>query len=188
MEKMFNAILRTFHTKSILAITIFHHVLFSCNSTEPTKKTSGKSSESKSTENTSSDKSSLDSTIFLKGDVHTNDQHLKSDDQFALFVNPQSFPVYKHGGEMGLRQFIKDNLIYPAHQSIEGQVYIGFTVDTLGCVKDISIKKGLTEETDQEAIRIVKMLTYIPGTFHGKPKEMAMVIPIRFSKPSSNNE
>lgn len=179
---------RTFNIYSILAIAIFQHGLFSCNSTEQTKKITRKSSERKSTENTFSDKSSLDSTLFLKGDVQTNDHQLKSDDQLAPFVDPQSPPVYKHGGEMGLRQFIKDNLPYPTNQSIEGQVYIAFTVDTLGCVKHISIKKGLTKETDQEAIRIVKMLTYVPGTFEGKPQEMAMVIPIRFSKPSSNND
>ncbi|MCK6641956.1 MAG: energy transducer TonB, partial [Bacteroidia bacterium] len=55
------------------------------------------------------------------------------------------------------------------------------TVDTIGNVKDIEIKRGITKETDEEAIRIVKMLTFIPGTVYGKTTEMKMVLPISFS-------
>jgi TonB family protein len=112
----------------------------------------------------------------------------KSNYESVILVNPESPPIYKNGGEQGLRQFIIYNLKYPTGQSVEGRVYVGFTVDTLGNVKDIEIKRGLTKETDKEAIRIVKMLTFIPGTVYGKSTEMKMVLPIIFSIKKTKDE
>jgi|SRR5690606_16325404 len=119
---------------------------------------------------------------------HLKKQRIKSNDDSIIFVNPEVSPVYKNGGEQGLRKFIIDNLKYPEGQSIEGRVYVGFTVDTLGNVNNVEIKRGLTKETDEEAIRIVKMLTFIPGTVYGKPTEMKMVLPISFSTQKPKEE
>jgi TonB family protein len=83
-----------------------------------------------------------------------------------------------------MRQFIRDNLIYPSGQCLEGRVYVSFIVDTIGNVKDVEIKRGLSEEADKEAVRIVTLLTFIPGTFHGEPAEMKLVLPISFSNGS----
>jgi protein TonB len=115
-------------------------------------------------------------------------QKIKSDDESAILVNPESPPTYKDGGEQGLRKFIIDNLKYPKGQYLEGRVYVGFSVDTLGNTKDIEIKRGITKETDEEAIRIVKMLTFIPGSVYGKPTEMNMVLPISFSNQKPKDE
>jgi protein TonB len=123
----------------------------------------------------------FETTEINEIEKHLKKQNKKSDDESVILVNPESPPIYKNGGEQGLRQFIIDNLKYPTGQCVEGRVYVGFTVDTLGNVKDIEIKRGITKETDEEAIRIVKMLTFIPGTVYGKPTEMKMVLPISFS-------
>ena len=123
----------------------------------------------------------FDTTEIKEIEKHLKKQNKKSDNESVIIVNPESPPVYKNGGEQGLRQFIIDNLKSPTGQFVEGRVYVGFTVDTFGNVKDVEIKLGITKETDEEAIRIVKMLTFIPGTFYGKPIEMKMVLPISFS-------
>lgn len=115
-------------------------------------------------------------------------QNKISNDESVILGNPESPPIYKNVDEQGLRQFIIDNLKYPTGQCVEGRVYVGFTVDTLGNVKDIEIKRGITKETDEEAIRIVKMLTFIPGTVYGKSTEMKMVLPISFSNQNHKEE
>lgn len=107
---------------------------------------------------------------------------LEKDDDDIIFINPEIAPVYKDGGNIGLQKFIANNLQYPSPREIciEGSVIVAFTVDTLGNVKDIKIKRGITNGADNEAIKIVKMLTFIPGRIYGKVAEFKMVIPIRF--------
>jgi TonB family protein len=80
-----------------------------------------------------------------------------------------------------MKKFISKNLRYPDGQCITGKVYVGFTVDSLGIVKDIKIKNSITKEADAEAVRVVKLMTFIPGTISGKPSNMKMVIPISFT-------
>jgi TonB family protein len=90
--------------------------------------------------------------------------------------------MYKNGGDLGLRKFIKENFQYPTTgENVSGKVYVGFTVDTLGNVKDIEIKRGITKSTDEEAMRIVKLLKFIPGSLNGKPIENKMIVSIDFS-------
>jgi len=105
-----------------------------------------------------------------------------NDNDTIIFSDPDSPPIFKNGGDVGLKKFIRENLRYPkTGECVTGKVYVGFTVDTLGNVKDIEIKRGITTSTDEEAIRVVKMLTFIPGTRFGIPIEMKMVLPICFT-------
>lgn len=99
------------------------------------------------------------------------------------FIEPEVPPTYKDGGTLGLIKFIEENLRYPnTGDGITGKIYVGFVVDTAGNVKDITIKKGVSLLLDEEAIRLVKMLTFIPGTIYGKLVETQMVLPINFTK------
>lgn len=107
-------------------------------------------------------------------------KHIDKDE--VIFADPDSPPTFKDGGDIGLKKFIKENFRYPkTGECVTGKVYVGFTVDTLGNVKDIEIKRGITPSTDEEAIRVVKMLTFIPGTRFGRPVETKMVLPISFT-------
>lgn len=105
------------------------------------------------------------------------------EEESLIFIEPNALPLFKDGGEMGLRNFIKENLRCPkSDECVDGKVYVEFTVDTLGRVKDIEIKKGLTTYADSEAKRIVKLLEFEPGTSFGKPIEMKLILPIIFNK------
>lgn len=107
-------------------------------------------------------------------------KHIDKDE--VIFVNSDSPPTFKDGGDIGLKKFIQENLRYPkTGECVSGKVYVEFTVDTLGKVKDIEIKRGITTSTDEEAIRVVKLLTFVPGTRFGQPIEMKMVLPISFT-------
>ena len=100
--------------------------------------------------------------------------------------NPEIAPSFKDGGYPEMKTFIARNLRYPKGPCFSGKVYVGFTVDTLGCIKDIEIKKSLIKDADAEAIRVVKLMTFIPGTISGKLSNMKMVIPISFTISDSD--
>jgi TonB family protein len=85
------------------------------------------------------------------------------------------------GGFTALKNFLKENIIYPA-DSVEGKVYVSFTVDTLGHVKDIKIKKSLSPLADAEVIRVVKLLVFKPALLEGKPVNSKFSFPVTFSR------
>jgi len=124
------------------------------------------------------------SLVALKPKIQ-NDSIIEKDstqqNETEIFIDPESIPEYKYGGNGELLKFIKENLKYPNEQCLAGKVFVEFTVDTLGQVRDVVIKKGLTKEANEEAIRITKMLEFKPGSFYGKLVEKRMIIPIDFN-------
>lgn len=85
------------------------------------------------------------------------------------------------GGMVALKDFLKENIVYPA-DSIEGKVYVSFTVDTLGRAKDIKIKRSLSPLADAEVIRVVKLLVFKPALIEGKPIHSKFSLPVTFSR------
>lgn len=82
-------------------------------------------------------------------------------------VEPQ-FP----GGRAALSLFIQKNVTYPKIKKEarkEGTVYVRFTIDEWGEIKDSKVIKGLGNAYDQEALSLIqKMPKWIPGKFEGQ--------------------
>ena len=93
----------------------------------------------------------------------------------------ETVPVFKYGGESGLKKFISKHIVYPNGVCISGNVYTSFLVDINGHVKDIEIIKGITEGTDKESIRIINLLSFLPATKDGQPIEAKMNLRINFT-------
>jgi Ca-activated chloride channel family protein len=92
----------------------------------------------------------------------------------------ETSPVFK-GGEKALDGFIKSNLKYPAESrknGISGKVIVEFLVDTDGSIKDIHILYSLDEHTDQEVIRVVRLMSgmWEPGIRNGKKVAMRVAL------------
>ncbi len=85
------------------------------------------------------------------------------------------------GGWAAMKDFLKENIIYPA-DSVEGKVYVSFTVDTAGHVTDVRIKKSLSPLADAEVIRVVKLLVFKPALLEGKPIHSKFSLPVTFSR------
>ncbi len=71
-------------------------------------------------------------------------------------------PSYE-GGPKALKQFIAQNLRYPAkalEQKIEGTVYIKYDIDYQGNVVDAKVITSLGYGCDEEAVRLVKLLKF----------------------------
>jgi TonB family protein len=76
-------------------------------------------------------------------------------------------PTYK-GGTKALKQFVKQELKYPAKAlaaKVEGTVSLSYTIDYKGKVVAVKVVSGLGYGCNEEAERIVRMLKFeVPKT------------------------
>lgn len=107
---------------------------------------------------------------------------------FVSMKNPPTYP----GGMQSLYAFIGQNIKYPedaVNKNIQGNVFASFVVGTDGSVSDLKIERKLGGGTDEEAIRVLKLMKrWNPGKENGKPVKVAYSMPIKFTldKGSSN--
>ncbi len=95
-----------------------------------------------------------------------------------------SFPFQGVGGQDGFRKYIGENLRYPKEaiaESVEGKVYVSFTVEADGAVSEVKIVRGVSKYLDEEALRVVKTAPkWIPGEHHGEKVRVSFTFPIIF--------
>jgi TonB family protein len=92
------------------------------------------------------------------------------------------------GGRTALNSFFINNIVYPPtaiKDAVSGKVHIMFKVDKKGKVKDIRIVKGIREDLNEEALRVIKLMpVWKPAMYQGKPVSQKMMIPIKFELPA----
>lgn len=120
--------------------------------------------------------------IFLVQKKEEMPKTLKGDEQIFFIV--EEMPEFP-GGESELRKFIANNIKYPevAQQNgIQGRVYVTFVVDKNGEVANARIARGVDQELDREALRVVNSLPqWIPGKQRGKEVNVSYTVPINFA-------
>lgn len=84
-----------------------------------------------------------------------------------------------------LSKFLSKNLRFPSaaqQKGVSGVVYVSFIINSQGEVKDITLAKGIDEDCDKEALRVVgKMPNWKPGRQNGQAVSVRFTLPIRFS-------
>jgi TonB family protein len=89
------------------------------------------------------------------------------------------------GGNDALMKFLASNMHYPEKaqkDKVSGMVVVSFVIDKAGKVKNAVVKRGVSPELDQEALRIVNaMPAWKPGSVNGQPIESEFTLPIRFA-------
>jgi TonB family protein len=105
-----------------------------------------------------------------------------------IYTAVEEMPRYP-GGEQALLKYIVTNLKYPVEAQKakeEGKVYIRFTVNENGYVKDPTVLRSVSPLLDNEAKRIIStMPKWIPGKQKGKNVSVYYVIPILFKLDGS---
>jgi TonB family protein len=100
-----------------------------------------------------------------------------------IYENVEVMPEYP-GGNYSLVKFLRENINYPEkakREGIEGQVDVSFFIDKDGTVKDATIVKSLSEECDQEALRVINsMPAWQPGKQNNEVVRVALRLPIFF--------
>ncbi|MBF9252819.1 M56 family metallopeptidase [Pontibacter sp. 172403-2] len=97
----------------------------------------------------------------------------------------EMMPQFK-GGEAEMLKFLGKNIRYPQEAqeaSLEGLVVLSFVVEEDGSLHDIEILKKLGEGTDEEAIRVVKLMSgqWLPGMQNGTAVPVRYTLPVRFT-------
>ncbi len=103
-----------------------------------------------------------------------------SHEKFAVVEKMPEFP----GGREALMSFIIKEMKYPEEarlNRIEGTVYLKFTVDKTGKIKDIEVLRSPGESLTKEAIRVLKLMPrWQPGLRQGKAVETSFTLPFKF--------
>jgi protein TonB len=89
------------------------------------------------------------------------------------------------GGPAAMQQWIAKNVKYP-QTSIElgeqGKVYVSFVVEPDGSISGIQVERGVSDDLDREAKRLVRsMPNWTPGEAGGKKARTRCRLPINFT-------
>lgn len=104
-----------------------------------------------------------------------------------VYYKAEIDPSYT-GGFDELRKYLKDNLTYPAdarEKGYEGTVFVDFTVDEKGKIRDVVASDVVGEDVDvsfkEESVRVVTAMPgWKAGRQNGKPVDATFSIPITF--------
>jgi TonB family protein len=125
-------------------------------------------------------------TSFISAQTKNENQKVKAGFGVSVVQTQPEFP----GGADSLFNFLTHNLKYPRHaklSGIHGRVYVGFLIDKTGELKNYRILSGVTDELNDEAMRVVKaMPAWKPGTRAGENIDVQYVMPIDFILPEKN--
>ncbi len=84
------------------------------------------------------------------------------------------------GGKEALFKYINENIKYP-EDVLQGNVYVAFVVTKEGGIRDARIVKGINENCDKEALRLINnMPKWDPGMEKGKIVSAVYGLPIIF--------
>ena len=106
----------------------------------------------------------------------------KEEGELVTYVErPPVFP----DGEEKLKEYLKENVVYPQEAreaGIKGKVFVAFVVETDGKLSNVYVLRGIGGGCDEEAVRVVQsMPNWEPATQRGKAVRMIYMLPIAFS-------
>jgi len=130
------------------------------------------------------------SFIFLLFSLIINAQTIQTHTEIPIVeevvgASPEEMPEFP-GGIKAMQNFIKANAQYPkviTEKGIYGTVYIRFTVDIDGSIKDIKVLKGIIDcpECDNEAKRLCSIMPkWKPGKVNGTLTPVYLNYPLKF--------
>jgi protein TonB len=117
-------------------------------------------------------------SAYLKEIIIRKQKRNSVSQDFLLFSEVS--PSYPSGDE-AMKAFLKKTLQRPKSLAKSGQVHLSFIVETNGELTNIQVEKSLTNECDNEAIRVVKLMPrWTPGTQNGQKVRVKKFITIPF--------
>jgi TonB family protein len=106
---------------------------------------------------------------------------MKQPGVFTAFEHPPQFP----GGNQEFAKYLISNLRYPQdsyRKKIQGRVILLMIVEKDGTIDEVSVLKGVAEDIDREAIRVLtNSPKWLPGVQNGKTVRVKYAVPINFA-------
>lgn len=112
----------------------------------------------------------------------SNEDNTTSSDEVYVVVETQPRLI---GGLTAIQQAIQ----YPdeaRQRGEEGRVFVSFIVQTDGSVSNVEVTRGAAESLNQEAIRVVRNLSFTPGKQLGEAVPVRMALPVSFQLGTSS--
>ncbi|MGZ3822676.1 MAG: energy transducer TonB, partial [Mucilaginibacter sp.] len=104
-----------------------------------------------------------------------------------IFLAAEKQPEFE-GGLENFYKFVSSHIQYPQESlknRIEGKVFVAFVVEKDGSLSDVKILRGLTDDINQESIRVVKISPlWIPGMQNGKAVRSQYTVMLKFKLPA----
>lgn len=103
---------------------------------------------------------------------------------YGLQIKAQVAPPEPIAGTAITKQYITQNLIYPAsdlEQGTSGKVVVGLHVDKEGNASNYKVKSSFSKDAAQEAVRLVKTILWNPGLINGLPGEYDTEYEVEFN-------
>ncbi|MBS1519398.1 MAG: energy transducer TonB [Bacteroidetes bacterium] len=96
------------------------------------------------------------------------------------FVEPEESEPYFPGGRDSLEKFVSSNIHHI--KGAEGKkVFVTFAVETDGSLSNIKVSRGLNNEANEEALRLLRISPkWVPGTQANHVHRYQYVLPIKF--------
>lgn len=97
------------------------------------------------------------------------------------FTSVDTLPEFK-GGEKAMYKFLEKNLVDPdINDSIQGKIYVKFTIDEEGRVQNVFVIKGISGKYDQEVVRVLSLMPiWKPGIYKGRKVKVSFNMPFVF--------
>jgi TonB family protein len=107
----------------------------------------------------------------------------KIDGEDDVYISVDNMPEFP-GGDLALKKFISRAIKYPesaVERSIQGRVFVKYTVNKDGHVSDAKIARGVDPSLDKEALRVIMSLPkWKAGMQNGKAVRVSLMFPITF--------
>lgn len=97
-------------------------------------------------------------------------------------------PIFTENGQT-FQSFMMKNFHYPDlafKQNITGVVNVNFVVEPYGLISNVNVNDPLGAGCKEEAIRLVKLLRWMPGIVNGKAVRVLMNLSITFNLNDKN--
>jgi len=130
--------------------------------------------------------------VKQRGYEITNEAY-NSDDALKVYpienLSSVPKPLFDKPG-LKYSDFMAQNLKYPeaaVKQNITGTVEIYFVVEPSGRVTNAKVLHGIGAGCNEEAMRLVRLIRWEPGTISGKAVRSEMTLKITFNLPGNEN-
>jgi TonB family protein len=101
-----------------------------------------------------------------------------------VYVTVDKMAEYAEG-QKEMFKFMGMNIRYPKEareNGIQGTIYIGFVVEKDGKLTNINIKRGISRDCNEEALRVLKLMSgkWSAGIYNGQKVRQAFTLPTKF--------
>lgn len=127
------------------------------------------------------------STIIPTSVVNLDPPDIKIDKKDVIVIKEEivEFPDVEAQFDGQLQSWIAENIQYPEiaiQNDDQGKVYLSFVVEKDGSISSVVIERGVTQEIDREAKRVLrKMPKWKPAEVKGKNVRTRCRVPINFT-------